>query len=99
MPLVKRASEEVANPECRQVAGRALKILKQIEDAVQQRFMPERTFIDSSLTKSANLDDSIAQEFIVDLAVNLILARDFTQESWTTIVSFGEVKSVKKSTD
>eukprot|EP01025_Chloroclados_australasicus_P028802 TRINITY_DN2853_c0_g1_i1.p1 TRINITY_DN2853_c0_g1~~TRINITY_DN2853_c0_g1_i1.p1 ORF type:complete len:1105 (+),score=183.25 TRINITY_DN2853_c0_g1_i1:273-3317(+) len=94
MPLVKRASEEVANPECRSVAARALKILQQIEDAVKQRFMPEREFIDKKLGETAGLDDEVAQEFIVDLAVNLILARKFKEDAWKNIVAFGQVANL-----
>ena len=86
MPLVKRTSEEIADPEIRTVAGKALKTLQRIEkDAAEitavRSTSPE--WVGEQLNAAGAKDvPETPSRFVRALAMRLIDQRSFDETEW-----------------
>ena len=91
MPLVKRVSEEVADPEIRTVAGKALKTLQRIEKDAEEITKVRSTSPEwvAKQLKEAGADKATAEacDFITVLAMTLIDSRSFEDDEWVTGVT------------
>ena len=97
MPLIKKASEEIADPEARGVAERALKTLRSIEDtAMESKKMEVGAVLDSLKEILASLPSPPLQNSVAGLETALmhvskecaILSsnRNFEAESWDAVL-------------
>ena len=91
MPLVKRTSEEIADPEIRTVAGKALKTLQRIEkDAAEitavRSTSPEWVGEQLVAAGAKDVPDTPAA-FVRALAMKLIDQRSFEEGEWTSEVA------------
>lgn len=91
MPLVKRVSEEVADPEVRNVASKALKTLQRIEKDAAEISKVRSTSPDWVATQLKEAGGQKApaavQAFIVNLAMALIDDRSFEDDEWVNTLT------------
>lgn len=91
MPLVKRVSEEVADPEIRTVAGKALKTLQRIEKDAEEitkvRSTSPEWVAEQLKAAGAAKVPSVSLAFIQALAMTLIDNRSFDDEEWVAHVT------------
>jgi elongation factor 3 len=96
MPLVKRVSEEVADPEIRTVASKALKTLQRIEKDAEEITQVRTTspqWVSEQLAAAGAKDAApTAIKFIEVLAMNLIDSRSFNDEEWIGSVTVPYLK-------
>ena len=88
MPLVKRVSEEVADPEIRAVAGRALKTLQRIESDAAEITAVRKTssdWVQEQLVAAGVPKDSpaVPTAYVRACALNLIDSRSFDTAEWS----------------
>jgi elongation factor 3 len=96
MPLVKRVSEEVADPEIRNVAGKALKTLERIEKDAEEigkvrTTSPEWVSQQLAAAGAKEIPPTVSK-FIEVLAMNLIDSRSFQEEEWVGAVTVPYLK-------
>lgn len=91
LPLCQRVSEEVSNPEVRQIATRALNTLQRIEqDAkeIAEVRSTSREWVHTQLADAGvKIESKAVTEHIVDLAMALIDVRSFEEEEWVRDVT------------
>jgi elongation factor 3 len=91
MPLVKRVSEEVADPEIRTVAGKALKTLQRIEKDAEEITKIRSTspeWVAAQLQAAgATKVSPVSLAFIQTLAMTLIDNRSFDDDEWVAQVT------------
>jgi Four helical bundle domain len=93
MPLAKRVSEEVADPEVRTVAGKALKTLQRIEtdaaEIAKVRSTSPKWVAEQLRAAGAGADKvpGTPADFVKALAMTLIDCRSFDKEEWVDSVT------------
>jgi len=94
LPGLKKAIDEVADPECREVATRAHATLLHAggEDGEKPYIVALETVIemmDQSLKKglSGGINDNVVKNYVAKLCHDLIMANNFDKQLWTSCIS------------
>lgn len=89
LPLLARAKEEVADPECREVCEKAYNQLARSGDMTTAAKGTNLENVMTLLCQGRQVEglEKLCKEYLANLAVSLADVKDFTTETWTGVFS------------